>query len=152
MFALVIGIDIYQNAGRGDLRNLHGCINDTEDVMDYLRTQQWLSHVRVLRNQQATRTAILTALVDFERDNQIQRDDAILIYFAGHGTEVVAPSFWHAGNQRNFIQMLVPYDFDPLWDGDRSAGGITDALLNQMLSRIAQAKGDNIVSSTLLSV
>jgi len=73
-------------------------------------------------------------------NENIQRGDAIVIYFCGHGSTVPAPNGWfHEGSVSGTAEVLCSYDF-----GHRGVVGISDRSLQSMLEELSNAKGDNI--------
>ncbi|KAJ7653670.1 caspase domain-containing protein [Mycena polygramma] len=141
-FALLIGIDKYKHR---DINNLSGCVADADDMFDYLTDNLSVpvNNINILRNETATRYAIITSLYGLASDNRIGRGDAIIIFFAGHGAEAKAPEGWPTGGQPK-IQMLLPYNFDPHANNDEQAQGLFDRTFNTLLSKIAKQKGNNI--------
>lgn len=96
--ALVIGINKYQRASP------LGCaVSDAEAVADTLRRRFSFpaGNVRVLLNEDATRTAIHKSFLDLS-GNATSVDDRLLVFFAGHGHTVRA--------RRGDVGYLVPYD------------------------------------------
>jgi len=75
---LFIGIDKYV-----DLKNLKTPENDIRDLAGLLKASYGFWNMKLLRNEQATRRAILEHLKCLaERSNP---EDSVLVYFAGHG-------------------------------------------------------------------
>ncbi|EIM79947.1 uncharacterized protein STEHIDRAFT_163202 [Stereum hirsutum FP-91666 SS1] len=99
-------------------------------------------HIKILRNDAATRTNILKLLEDLAENSTTKKDDPILFYFAGHGTK--APS---ADDPKKDIEVLCPYDFIPGDSKDKLVQGIADVTLAVYLNKISEAKGNNIVGN-----
>lgn len=72
----------------------------------------------------------------------IERGDAIIIFYAGHGSEAKAPPGWASDNGK--IETICPYDEQTIAD-KKFVFGITDRTFNGLLRKLADAKGDNIV-------
>ncbi|KAF8154782.1 caspase domain-containing protein [Crassisporium funariophilum] len=143
LFALIIGIDVYAST---EVRNLQGAVADAQAVQNYLTNLLSVPKARIrnLRNSQATRAAIISELVSLTSNVAIGPDDPILIYFAGHGGQVVAPDDWAAGGADDKIEMLIPHDYrTPANDGQQTHG-IPDRTIGRLLSRVARAKHDNV--------
>ncbi|MCX6251728.1 MAG: caspase family protein [Bacteroidetes bacterium] len=88
--ALVIGINTYNpnEENRARWRNLDGCINDAISIREQLVARYGFSFssVDTLFNDQASRVSILShfkKLLD-----QSQQGDYVVIFFAGHGSQV----------------------------------------------------------------
>ena len=102
---MLIGIDTYPHVGP-----LAGCVNDCDAVKAWLERSFDDVHLVILTNDQATRAKILTALGNLAKDQDIQENDPILIFYSGHGAEVKPLEEWKLPSKRK-IQMLIPYDF-----------------------------------------
>ncbi|RXW15391.1 hypothetical protein EST38_g10463 [Candolleomyces aberdarensis] len=142
MHALIIGIDDYlENTGIDKLR---GAVADADRIRNWLIDDFQVSpfQIRDLRNEKATRGAIIQALVDLSINPRIQHDDPILIYYAGYGSEALAPKRWRWGSPR--IQMIVPWDYKHPDGHDRVVWGIPDRTLGVLLDQMAKRKGNNI--------
>jgi hypothetical protein len=136
IFALIIGINKYLDE---DIRNLKGCINDSENVCKFLTGSLHANplHIRHLRDAEATRKAILSAFEEhFINNQEIQQNDAIIFYFAGHGSyEAPAEHSIYGHN----METICPYD-------DRAGEhGIPDCTIASLMKRLASIKGNNIV-------
>src|SRR5262245_5523632 len=86
LWAVVIGISSYRNVPpEGQLRFAH---RDAEDLAAFLRTPRGggfpSNHIEVLVNQDATLSAIRTAIGTW-LVRSAEPDDVIYIFFAGHG-------------------------------------------------------------------
>ncbi|KAF8814529.1 hypothetical protein BYT27DRAFT_7230475 [Phlegmacium glaucopus] len=138
LFALIIGIDKYQDA---KIRNLKGCIKDSENVCNFLTESLRVNplHIRHLRDEEATRAGILSTFEEhFIHNQEIQHSDAIVFYFAGHGSnEAPAAENSLVGDS---METICPYD-------DRvGARGIPDRTIASLLRRLASIKGNNITA------
>ena len=110
MFALIVGINEYASP---DISNLQGAVADADAMNDFLVSTLGVPARQVmnLRNQQATRDAIVSALSSFTSYPNIKKGDPILFFYAGHGARVDASA--GLTNESVKIKMLVPYDFTP---------------------------------------
>ncbi len=108
--------------------------------MQHLRVPE--NRIKCLLGQEATKEEILKAVSSLKTLEEIQKDrqDAILIYFAGHGTHATDIRR-HGYGDDGRVQLLIPYDCD-----DKDIGGISGNQLVWLLGDLAAAKGDNIVS------
>ena len=132
-FALIIGIDNYQNE---EIRKLKGCVNDSENVCLFLTEYLHVNpaHIKHLRDGEATRENILSAFEKHLISNQeIQLNDAIVFYFGGHGSCAKHPD-------GNIMQTICPYDYR------MGVRAITDQFIASLMRRLANLKGNNIVS------
>jgi hypothetical protein len=100
------------------------------------------SQIRNLRNNEATRAAIINGIKAFSANDDIKVGDPIVIYYAGHGGWAKTPKGWEGRGTK--IQLLVPWDCSNI----EPTNGISDRTLGVLLSRLASKKGDNIVRQT----
>lgn len=144
MFAVVIGINKYKDRA---VLDLNGAVADAEAVLQYLIEVLGVERDRIvyLRDEEATRDAVIHAIQNLATNPEISAEDPILIYYAGHGSEALLSSE-HSFFSSGLIQMLVPYDF--VMNGSLSCDGqgVFDVTLSNILSEIARQKSDNIVS------
>lgn len=133
MFALVIGISQYSD---GSPRDLPAAIKDVFSMKNLLSKAR-VHEPRCLIDQGATTSAIRHELERIATDDAIEKDDPILIYFAGHGAKDEDIPGAH---------VLCPYDFNRMKDGIPIHKGISDAELASFINVIASKKGNNIVS------
>ncbi|KAJ7029409.1 caspase domain-containing protein [Mycena alexandri] len=142
VFAFIIGIDEYSS---NTIPNLKGCVNDAQTMKAYLTHQFCIpdSQIAFLTNKDATRRAILqkfrTHLID---NSAIQKDDSIIIYYAGHGSGAPAPDSWPSTHGR--VKTFVPHDEREKTLKGEVTHGIPDRTLNLLLEALASAKGNNI--------
>ncbi|KAJ7130285.1 caspase domain-containing protein [Mycena epipterygia] len=140
VFGLVIGIDKYKS---GAVWNLESCVDDAQKVQRWLRKDLKVpkDQILMLLDKHATKENIEKCFLrHLVHNDNIQRGDAIIIYFAGHGTTVPAPDGWfHKGSIAGTAEVLCSYDF-----GQGGVVGISDRSLQSMLEELSKAKGDNI--------
>ena len=139
LFALVIGIDNYPQMP------LKGAVKDAEDIENLL-INSWSvppSRIKMLRNGDATKDCIIEELQALSTNKEIEKDDAILVYFAGHGSTCAPPEGWTSSGR---IEMICPVDISAE-DAAEPRTGIPDIVLNLLIGQLAVAKGDNIVRS-----
>lgn len=140
MFALIIGINKYQDE---NIRNLEGCIRDSENICKFLTESLYANplHIRHLRDWEATRKGILSAFEEHLVNNQeIRQNDAIVFYFAGHGSYEIPEENHLTGNK---METICPYD------DRKGVRGIPDRTFASLMRRLAIRKGNNIVSVVL---
>ncbi|TDL21761.1 hypothetical protein BD410DRAFT_290576 [Rickenella mellea] len=141
VFALIIGIDLYQ------VHNpLNGAVADANAFECFLKERFPSSQITTLLDAQATRENIKLAFERLRNDPAIQKGDAIIIYFAGHGGRAPVSDDWMGWKpQDSQIEMICPVDI-----GIRSGlakttiGGIPDLTVAIWLNGIAREKGNNI--------
>ncbi|KAI0036962.1 caspase domain-containing protein [Vararia minispora EC-137] len=142
VFALIIGIDQYKSS---HVWNLSSCADDAENMKRWLMDDLHVprSNIRLLVDDKASKRAIEDAFMNHLVSNPaIESGDAIIVYFAGHGSSVAAPDDWCNGHPRR-ADILCTYDHCTR-TGDRRVSGITDWSMHAMLAELAEAKGDNI--------
>lgn len=107
LHALIIGINKYQS---NTINNLGGAVADADAMDQYLRSELHVPTDQIvnLRNSAATREAVLDAFRALRTRKEIRKDDAILIFYAGHGSSGRAPERWDTGSRR--ISLIVPHD------------------------------------------
>ncbi|CAE6397446.1 unnamed protein product [Rhizoctonia solani] len=139
IYAVIIGINDY----RGH-KNLKGAVPDADHFETYLREKMSVPSDQIisLRDKAATRAEIIRAFKALIDDTRIQRQDPIVIYYAGHGTRVIAPRGWEAGG--NLIEALVPHDAGLLDEHGNPIYVIPDKTISHLVNGIARVKGDNI--------
>jgi hypothetical protein len=142
IYALVIGINDYVS-----LPKLTGAVNDAKAMEEFLKSQMKVpsGRIRLLLNKDASRKEIINAFSQLSKDSKINRDDPILIYYVGHGTELKVPSGWEAGAPGRKIQGICPYDY-----GREDVDTIPDWTIGGYLNLICEKKGNNIVFLPIL--
>ena len=95
--ALVIGIDSYADAGVPRLAN---AVQDARSIADLLQRRFRFESVVLLTDDRATRSGILNQLGQYQR---LTSDDALFIFWAGHGLSLPTPT-------GEMVGFLVPHD------------------------------------------
>jgi len=145
-FALIIGIDHYKS---GNIWNLHSCVDDARRIRSWLVNDLNVpdDQICMLLDGQATKHNIENRFMSHLTNNRfIEKGDAIIIYFAGHGSTIPTPKGWFPPNtvkRSGFAEVLCTYDYETKAARGRVAG-ISDRSLCSMLYELSQAKGDNI--------
>ncbi|KAI9567999.1 caspase domain-containing protein [Boletus coccyginus] len=141
MFALIIGINDYTNC-----RKLSGAVADAKAMKQYLEQVLRVpeDHIRTLFDHDATRDAIIEAFEALRDDEQIQKGDPIVIFYAGHGGELPSPSTWTWWAPETKIQCLLPQDYKK--SDTHPIHPIPDRMVGALVESIARVKGDNIAS------
>jgi len=100
------------------------------------------NQMTLLLDKSATRDAIISAFRRLIYDPTIRNGDTIIIFYAGHGSRVEAPSDWPSADGK--IETICPHD-ERATDGHNNfIHGIPDRTINWMLHQLAAAKGNNI--------
>lgn len=133
-----------------EIPNLGGCVTDVTSVKSYLVDCLRVppAHIRTLTNGSATRQAILN---DF-REHLIQNDaitnnDAMLFYFAGHGSQATAPEGWTTDDRK--METICPHDKTIGEDEQPTIFGILDRTLWALLNELAIAKRTTNITAIL---
>ncbi|KAG9089725.1 hypothetical protein FRC06_001416 [Ceratobasidium sp. 370] len=144
LFALLIGINDYP-----DVKKLNGAVPDAQAMAQYLREHLNIpsNQITQIYNQKATRATIIKAFRDLREDARIQKGDAILIFYAGHGCE--ARNYDGRGKTDSTTQGLVPYDVSRMDPTGNIVEILPDRTIVSLLDDLADEKGNNIVGSPL---
>lgn len=142
LYALIICINAYDSE---DFPLLHSAIRDGLRFKKYLTDKLTVpeSQIRTLIGPSASRINIINALAFFQDDQRIKTGDPIVIFFAGHGNEILAPPSW-LSDTRPCIQSIVPQDYCSIRGLEVPC--IPDRTIGAFLRAIAKKKGNNIVS------
>ena len=143
LFALIIGINIYQYQF-----HLRGAVADANAFKSYLTTSLGVDKSRIISliDKEATRAKIIEKFEFLSETEDIQPDhDPIVIFFAGHGGDAPSPPEWEAGGPGVRTQFLIAHDSESTGQ-DATILGIPDRSVAALLEKIAQRKGNNIVS------
>ncbi|KAF9529617.1 caspase domain-containing protein [Crepidotus variabilis] len=134
LYALLIGINNYSG-----ISQLEGASADAQAIQRYLEDDLGVptDQIEVLLDSQATRIAIIKAFENLANNPKIQQGDAILVFFAGHGTIVPFQAEGSVTEER--IQSVLPQDFD-----GQVVHPIPDFTLGELIAAVHREKGDNI--------
>ena len=113
------------------------------------------SHIVYLKNEAATREAIIGYIKShLIKNDRIGYNDPILIYYAGHGGRVLAPTGWYSDDDH--IETICPHDERmPVNSEDPRGGiicGIPDITFRALINELAKNKGNNIVRHPFLFI
>ncbi|ELU39050.1 mycorrhiza-upregulated peptidase C14 [Rhizoctonia solani AG-1 IA] len=136
LHALIIGINKY-------VANVHlaAAVPDALSFKEYLTNDLLVpeEQIKVILDEEATRANIIKAFQDLaDPDNKINKDEPIVIYYAGHGSEIDPPPDRAANGPK--VQCIIPQDTST----DAGIVPIPDFTLGTLIHRIAQQKGNNI--------
>ena len=108
------------------------------------------ANVCTLTDDSATREAILSSFQNhLIKNSRIEKDDPIIVFFAGHGSRVDAPKEWETSDGK--IETICPYDE---WTQDKDGkeiSGIPSMTVNELFRTLAGDKGNNIVGPLCFS-
>ncbi|KAK0492684.1 peptidase C14, caspase domain-containing protein [Armillaria luteobubalina] len=153
-WAVLIGIDAYESSP------LQGCVSDATLMKKFLiddfgvqkeRIQCLLGSHNLIPDDPITpsRANIVNTLCSLIHNDEIQRGDNIIIYYAGHGSSYQC-SLNHSLTRPNCgtelcpVEALCPIDRDTLDSHGRRVPDISDRELNALFTEISRAKGHNI--------
>lgn len=128
LYALLVGIDDYPASPK-----LEGCINDVDVAEKYLHTRikdRKKLNIRTLKNQEATRQAIVDGFK--EHLSQAEKDDTVLFYFSGHGSQEVVPLELSHLERDGKLETLV------CWDSRTSSRDLTNKELRYLIASVAE--------------
>lgn len=144
VFAVIIGISQYES---GNIWNLEASVDDAKSIKRWLVNDLGVPkhQIAMLLDEHATKQNIEATLdAHLLHNNQIQRGDAILVYFAGHGSTLKAPHDWLLdGPMRCHVEVLCPYDHDTKGSEGRIAG-ISARAMHTFIDDLSKMKGNNI--------
>lgn len=142
----MVGINTYTKCNP-----LYGAVNDAKAFAQWLREDLQVpeSNIQELFDDSATRANIINGLDGLLSNPGIVKDQtAILIYFAGHGSSTNKPDDWEEWDAvGGKVEMICPVDIGTSSDRGTLVQGISDREISSFLDRLAQAKGNNIVST-----
>ncbi|KAI0345835.1 hypothetical protein BDW22DRAFT_918043 [Trametopsis cervina] len=98
------------------------------------------SRITSLQDQEATRAAILKALLDLIDEPQVSSNDPILVYFAGLGGTASAGS----ASDEYEVECLLPFDYRSIVKNGEEVHGIPSYTFLNIVERIAAVKSHNI--------
>ena len=153
VLAVVIGINRYLFSEYDDLQ---GAVADADAFEKFLTEQLKVPRANILslRNEKATRDAILSSFQWLRDDVTYKKDEAsILFYFAGHGAQTTKPEGWEDWvTTTGKIEMLCPSDIgmpsissNPEEEPEEAIHGIPDRTISTLLNHISDIKGNNLV-------
>ena len=91
LYALLVGINSYEDTvllGNNKVRfpELYGCVSDANKIRDYLTTEIFFEpSIEMLTDQAATKQEVVRLFK--EHLGKAGKDDTVLFYFSGHGTQ-----------------------------------------------------------------
>lgn len=102
IYALLVGIDNYDR-----VRKLQGCVNDVKAVGRYLTNNtDFKAEIRELTDAAASRSGVADGFRNFL--SKATKDDTVLFYFSGHGTQEKADPIWDETDEA--LECIVCHD------------------------------------------
>ena len=137
-FALIIGINDYMHYDK-----LAGAVSDARAFSEYLTTSLNVPETRIkmLIDQEATRKEIVENIINLSSLDAIAVGVPVVIFYAGHRGEALAPRVWADSGPGSMTQMIIPQDST----NSPEIPGIPDRTTIGLLKKIAASKGNNIV-------
>ncbi|KAJ7489709.1 hypothetical protein B0H11DRAFT_2012144 [Mycena galericulata] len=141
VFALIIAIDKY---AYDKTWSLNECVNDANLIESFIKTTFATHSIRRLDNEAAKRQDILHNFRSHLIENpNINPGDAMIFYFAGHGSRVTAPVGWQSND--GLIETICPYDQRALVNEVvQGVPGIPDVTIAALLRELERTRGSNI--------
>ncbi|KAK0184134.1 caspase domain-containing protein, partial [Armillaria mellea] len=151
-WAVVIGIDAYEH-----IPPLKCSVTDAQSFQEYLTTKLGVPKRRIQLllgskkhasaevsksadiSMYPSRAHITNTLLSLIDNPHIEKDDNIIIYYAGHGS-----SYHFSPGNTGYIEALCPIDRDTLDVNGNTIPDISDREFNTILTLISRAKGHHI--------
>ncbi|KAJ3476069.1 hypothetical protein NLI96_g11415 [Meripilus lineatus] len=150
IWALIVGVGTVVSDEYLDAK---GALKDVENVSTYLTSNLDVppGNILILRNEEATRAQIIDKFQKHLIDNPaINRGDALLFYFSGHGSRLPAPDGWPVaesedddGQRKYLVEVIVPHDEGAKGSNGKDICSIPDYTIASLLAKAAK-HGDNI--------
>jgi N-acetyl-anhydromuramyl-L-alanine amidase AmpD len=134
VYALLAGINEYDQ-----VRKLSGCLHDLQQVEDYLKNRTLFDcKIKKITDSEVTRANVVK---EFEEHlGQAKKEDTVLFYFSGHGTQEDAAPMWDETDGK--LECIVCYD-----GGTSKAAEflLTDKELRYMIAKLYKKTEAHIV-------
>ncbi|MEZ4885572.1 MAG: caspase family protein [Chitinophagales bacterium] len=136
LYALLVGINDYNHP---KVSNLKGCVNDVENVKNYLENRFDHANIEMLLNDKATYQNIIQTFRSHLTANA-SKDDVVLFHYSGHGAREVAASefkpFFPEGKEETLV----------CWDSRREGGhDLADKELAVLIEEVAKTGAHVVV-------
>ncbi len=112
IYALIVGINAYEDRivmnKRVIFPRLRGCVSDAQKVKKYLENETafGMKNITLLTDQQATKAEVVKAFLEL---GKAQKDDVVVFYYSGHGTQEKADTDIWIGESNGKHDCLVCY-------------------------------------------
>ncbi|KAK0433302.1 caspase domain-containing protein [Desarmillaria tabescens] len=156
-WAVLVGIDAYES------NPLQGCVSDALSMKEFLikklgvperRIQCLLGSEKTSRDDPLTpsRANIVDMIYSLIDNPEIQRNDNVVIYYAGHGSSYYCSEQIPAASESKDccssdacpIEALCPIDRDTMDNDGHPIPDISDRELNALFTQISRTKGHKI--------
>ena len=113
LYALLVGINDYNEnillAGKKvKFPELYGCVSDANKVRKYLKTESYFeTSIKLLEDHNATKAEIVRQFDDHL--GKAGKDDTVLFYFSGHGTQEFADKSIFKSETDNRLESIACY-------------------------------------------
>ncbi len=113
LYALLVGINEYEEKilfGENEVRfpKLQSCVSDANGIRDYLLNDSaFVPYIEMLTGKAATRQAIVRLFT--EHLGKANKDDSVLFYFSGHGTQEEADKFIFSSETDGKLEDIACY-------------------------------------------
>ncbi|SOD98531.1 caspase family protein [Spirosoma fluviale] len=143
VYALLVGINNYDRISK-----LRGCLHDVKAVENYLTqrttfdfslTGNRTGKIKKLTDEQATRHGIANGFR--QHLSQATKNDTVLFYYSGHGTQEQAHAIWEETDRK--LECLVCYDGGTTKPAEFL---LTDKELRFLIHELYQKTGAHIVT------
>ncbi|WP_149243074.1 caspase family protein [Dyadobacter sp. 32] len=135
IYALLVGINNYER-----VRKLQGCVNDVNAVSKYLKNNTDFDlKVEELIDAAANRDGVIKGFRTFL--SQATKDDTVLFYFSGHGTQEKADPIWDETDEA--LECIVCHDGGTT---KTSQFLLTDKELRYLIHQLSQKTKAHIVT------
>jgi hypothetical protein len=140
---ILIAFHVIDQYVSSNIPNLSGCVADAQSMQKYLVDSLAvpMDHILLLTDDNATRQAILQAFqTHFINNDRITKGNAMLFYFAGHGSQFNAPAGWTTDDRK--VETITPHDQNV----ETEVFGIPDRTLFALFNKTAEVRGNNITT------
>lgn len=105
IYALVVAIDEYPITHH----RLNGCVNDAQSLVAYLEGNYECEEleIKTLFNQEATKANVIAG---FQHFSKAKAEDTCLLYYSGHGSQVIAPMEFRHIDPDGKLETVVCWD------------------------------------------
>ncbi|KAJ3487533.1 hypothetical protein NLI96_g3477 [Meripilus lineatus] len=146
IWALIVGVGTVVSTEYPDVP---GAAVDADNVFRYIHDDRQVptENIVTLKNEEATRGQIIRKFQEHLIDNPaINKGDALLFYFSGHGSRLPAPQGWsvvESADDQQLVEAIVPHNEGAMGSDGKEIPSIPDYTIASLLTKAAK-HGDNI--------